>query len=75
VLLCFFNLLPIPPLDGSQVVRSVSGMTYQTYHELTRYGYFILIIALQIPIIQSVLNDLTLSTCVGIGRLFGIGLG
>src|ERR1044071_8788566 len=36
--LCFFNLLPIPPLDGSQVVRSVIGMTFETYYQLARYG-------------------------------------
>src|SRR6266436_9504197 len=32
LLLCFFNLLPIPPLDGAQVVRSLIGMTYEAYY-------------------------------------------
>ena len=49
LLFCFFNLLPIPPLDGSQVVRSLIGMSHETYHQIARYGIFILILVLQIP--------------------------
>jgi len=72
LLLCFFNLLPIPPLDGSQVVRSVTGMTYATYHEISRYGYFILIIALQIPLLQHLLSGVTGTAFLAICRLFGV---
>jgi len=75
VLLCFFNLLPIPPLDGSQIVRSVTSMTYQTYNEFARYGFFILIIALQVPLVQQLLDGVTGATCATVGRMFGLGLG
>ena len=27
LLLCFFNLIPIPPLDGSHVLRNLTGMS------------------------------------------------
>src|SRR4249919_2110180 len=37
LLLCFFNLIPIPPLDGSRVVRSLIGMSYETYYQFARY--------------------------------------
>jgi len=36
LLLCFFNLIPIPPLDGSQVARVLIGMSYETYHKIAR---------------------------------------
>ena len=47
--LCFFNLLPIPPLDGSQIVRVITGMSYDTFARIAQWGFVILIIAIQIP--------------------------
>jgi Zn-dependent protease len=73
LLLFFFNLLPIPPLDGSQVVRSLTGMTYETYHQVARYGFFILIIAMQIPMVQLFLNAATRGSLAAIAACFGIG--
>src|SRR5207249_9057878 len=55
LLLCFFNLLPIPPLDGSQVVRSLIGMTYEAYYQFARYGFIVLIIVINIPIVRDTL--------------------
>ena len=44
VLLCVFNLLPIPPLDGSRVVQLfLSGKTLAAYHRLEQYGLLIII--------------------------------
>jgi Zn-dependent protease len=48
LLLCFFNLLPIPPLDGSHVLRVVTGMSYETYGRIAEYGFIVLIIVLQL---------------------------
>jgi len=39
--LAFFNLIPIPPLDGSKVLQFF--VSEEVYESLTRYGYFILI--------------------------------
>jgi len=72
LLLCFFNLLPIPPLDGSQVVRSLTGMSYETYHEIARYGIFILIVVLQIPGVQGALDVLTGNSWLIIAHCFGM---
>jgi Zn-dependent protease len=74
LLLCFFNLLPIPPLDGSQVARSLLGMSYETYHQIARYGIFILIVALQVPAIQRTLYVLTAKSYLGIADWFGMPL-
>ena len=49
LLLCFFNLIPIPPLDGSHVLRNLSGMSYETYFNLCRFGFIGIIIAINIP--------------------------
>jgi Zn-dependent protease len=59
LLLCFLNLLPIPPLDGSRVARVLVGMSYEAYFQIARYGFIILIIVLQIPVIQTTLQSLT----------------
>ena len=59
LLLCFFNMLPIPPLDGSQVVRSLIGMSYETFYHIARFGFLIVIVVLQIPFVRNVLNTVT----------------
>lgn len=74
LLLCFFNLLPIPPLDGSQVVRTLSGMSYETFYSIARYGFLILIVVLQIPFIQQALAFLTDRTWTLIAHGFGLPL-
>lgn len=57
--LFFFNLLPIPPLDGSRVMRHVIGMGEEAYANLARYGFFILIVAIQIPAVREGLSMAT----------------
>jgi Zn-dependent protease len=44
IILMILNLLPIPPLDGSQVVNQLLPYRYhQQYERITPYGMFILI--------------------------------
>lgn len=46
LVLAFFNLIPIPPLDGSRVVqRFLKGEALRAYHSLERYG-FVIVLAL-----------------------------
>jgi Zn-dependent protease len=56
LILCFFNLIPIPPLDGSHVLRNVTGMTYETYFNLSQFGFIAIIIILQIPFVRDFLR-------------------
>jgi len=45
--LMFFNLIPIPPLDGSRVLPLfLSDSALETYHAVERYGFVILIAVL-----------------------------
>jgi len=71
LLLCFFNLIPIPPLDGSHVMRNLTGMSYETYWNLCRFGFIGIIIVLQIPGVREVLGVVTYSTLAGLMFCFG----
>jgi Zn-dependent protease len=65
-------LLPIPPLDGSQVVRALIGISYETYYQIARYGIFILILVLQIRAVQQTLDLWTTTSWLAIAGWFGI---
>ncbi|MFO7735112.1 MAG: site-2 protease family protein, partial [bacterium] len=44
VLLGFFNLIPIPPLDGSKILMGLLPPSYdRIFLNIERYGFFILI--------------------------------
>jgi Zn-dependent protease len=59
LLLCFFNLIPIPPLDGSHALRGVIGMTWETYLHLCRYGIIGVYIVMRIPYVRETLANVT----------------
>jgi Zn-dependent protease len=45
--LVFFNLIPIPPLDGSRVLPLfLSDRAMRTYHQVEQYGFAILLVIL-----------------------------
>ena len=50
--LFLFNLLPIPPLDGSHILKNVVNMKDETFLKFSKYGFFILIIFINIPFFQ-----------------------
>jgi Zn-dependent protease len=62
LLLCFFNLIPIPPLDGSHVLRNLTGMSYETYYRFARFGFIAVIIVLQIQFVRELLWGTTYGT-------------
>jgi Zn-dependent protease len=44
LILAFFNLIPIPPLDGSRVIQwFLPESARNAYNSIARYGFFILI--------------------------------
>ena len=48
VMLIVFNMLPIPPLDGSHFFRRAIGMSDDTYMRCSNWGIFILLVAMNI---------------------------
>lgn len=44
-----FNLMPLPPLDGSHLMRYAVGMKEETYYKLARNAWWILLLAINIP--------------------------
>ncbi len=44
-----FNLIPLPPLDGSRVLRHCAGMTEETFAKIARNAWWILLLAINIP--------------------------
>jgi len=72
LLLCFFNLIPVPPLDGSHVLRNLIGMSHETYYSIARYGFIIVIVLLQIPFVRAVLGAVTGGSWAIIAGWFGV---
>lgn len=70
--LAFFNLLPIPPLDGSHVVKNLSGMSDHLYANLCQYGLFMVIIAIQIPVVNHMLHLATFQTMFLMTKVVGL---
>jgi Zn-dependent protease len=56
--LAVFNLLPVPPLDGSHIMRFATGMRDETYLMLSRWGFVILLAIIFVPALNKVLATL-----------------
>ena len=78
VLLAVFNLLPIPPLDGSRVISELlPGPLSYKYNQLEQYGFLILLGLMYIgafayivwPVVLLVLNFLSFFAQVDVASL------
>ena len=72
LLLCFFNLIPIPPLDGSHVLRNLTGMSWEAYAKFAQFGFIAVIVVIQIPQVRDALNTVTFGTLTGLAFCFGL---
>lgn len=80
VVLCVFNLIPIPPLDGSKILASfLPGQLESKFYELERYSNIILIILIVSHVFDSVLGSMVHflgsginNTVIAILTLFGL---
>lgn len=70
VALALFNLLPVPPLDGSRILQGVLPRQYDQYfYQLERYGMFIIFFLALTGILGRILSPLLTFT---IQYLFGL---
>jgi len=51
-LLIAFNLIPLPPLDGSRIMRHIVGMTEEVFVRLSMQSWWILLILINLPPFQ-----------------------
>src|ERR1019366_9228064 len=72
LLLCFFNLIPVPPLDGSHVLRVATGMSQEAYASFARFGFIIVIVLLQVPEVRDTLGAVTFGTLRLLAQMFGV---
>ncbi len=70
LLLAFFNLIPIPPLDGSRVLMGLLPRSYsQVYSRLERVGILIVFVLL---LYFHLFEKIILPLVVGAGNLLGV---
>jgi Zn-dependent protease len=64
LVLCFFNLIPVPPLDGSHVARNFIGMSWEAYWRLCQppASFIFVIIVINIPGVKHALGYVTATT-------------
>ena len=73
LVLAFFNLIPIPPLDGSHVVKNIINMSYETYWRLSQYGIIAILVVLNIPGVRPTLSHMMDVTRRLLFKIYGIG--
>lgn len=74
VLLAVFNLVPIPPLDGSRVAQYfLSGPALAFYRRFERFGLLLIaMLIVFVPSVQLVLFETMLAVVVILADVFGI---
>jgi len=52
--LMMFNLVPVPPLDGSKFLMYWFGMSERAYAGFARFGWIILMVLINVPQTQGI---------------------
>ncbi|OGT50396.1 MAG: peptidase M50 [Gammaproteobacteria bacterium RIFCSPHIGHO2_12_FULL_41_15] len=74
MILMIFNLLPIPPLDGSRVLSAIIPRKWSYYLDrIEPYGMFIILAFLFLGLYQWVIYPLLIYMTNWIGTVFGLG--
>jgi Zn-dependent protease len=69
--LCFFNLLPIPPLDGGHIMRNLAGISDEAYAMMSRYSFLFFIMIMRSQAVGDFLSIITNSGLALLALPFG----
>lgn len=72
LILAFFNLIPIPPLDGSHVLWNALGLSWESYWRAMQYGFIAVIVVINIPGVRQFLWVATQSTTLMLAWIYRI---
>ena len=72
LVLGFFNLLPIRPLDGSDVLWHALRLSWDSYYQAMQFGFILVIVAINIPGVREFIWTATKTTTLLLARLYGI---
>ena len=56
-LLFLFNLVPVPPLDGSRFLKHAVRMREETYAGFARYGFIVILVLINVDAFRVVFRD------------------
>ena len=56
-LLFLFNLVPVPPLDGSRFLKHAVRMREETYAGFARYGFIVILVLINVDVFRVVFRD------------------
>ena len=71
LLLCFFNLLPVPPLDGGHIMRNLAGISDEAYHLISQYSFIFLVMIMRSDTVAVFITVLTNSALCWLALPFG----
>jgi Zn-dependent protease len=72
LVLCFFNLIPVPPLDGSHLIKNLFRMSYETYMRFARFGFIIVLVLINLQPVRQLLAYVVYGTEKWLTARFGI---
>jgi Zn-dependent protease len=71
IFLCFFNLLPVPPLDGGHIMRNFLNISDEAYAQISNYSFLIFIVLMRVPVISQSINLFAAHLTILLGKVFG----
>jgi len=72
LVLAFFNLMPIPPLDGSHVLWNLAGFSWESYFRAMQFGFIAVIVAINVPGVREFLGRMVFGGMALLLKLYGI---
>lgn len=71
-MLIAFNLIPIPPLDGSHIMRYLVGLSEETYVKFCANGWWILLVLINLDPFQRFLSKMIVLVATPFGLLISL---